>query len=309
MIRMLLGSMAWIAISGSAITGSLAAAQERPIWPLSVKGAGGDVVEPASEPREIEGRHVAGRPVLRLTDIRTASLEVFPADPATATGTAVIVCPGGGYRILAYDLEGTEVATWLQGIGVTALVLKYRVPKAEGEQPGERPLEDLQQAIRTVRSRAEELKINPAKVGVLGFSAGGHLAVMSGMPGKKTSGEITSEASAEAASAKPDFLIPIYPAYLADSKSERPQLDPSLRFDAQTPPTFMVVTQDDADRAIGAALLMIELKKHEVPTELHIFVRGGHGYGLRVSENAVSNWPELCEAWMRAMGYLQTPLP
>lgn len=287
-----------VAIGGTAITGSSTAAQEREIWPLPVEGAEGDA-ESASQPRRLEGPEVAGRSVLRLTDISAASLEVFPADPAQATGTAVIVCPGGGYRILAYDLEGTEVAAWLQGIGVTALVLKYRVPKAEGEQPGERPLEDLQQAIRTVRSRAAELKIDTAKVGVLGFSAGGHLAVTSGMQRSKT-----SEESTEAVSARPDFLIPIYPAYLADSKSERPQLDPSLRFDAQTPPTFMVVTQDDADRAIGAALLMIELKKHEVPTELHVFVRGGHGYGLRISENAVSEWPELCETWMRAMGYL-----
>lgn len=286
-------------VSGVAISGSSATAQEREIWPLPANDSEGDARQPASEPRRLEGREVAGRSVLRLTDITEASLEVFPADPAMATGTAVIVCPGGGYRILAYDLEGTEVATWLQGIGVTALVLKYRVPTAEGEQPGERPLEDLQQALRTVRSRAEELKIDPTKVGVLGFSAGGHLAITSG-----TKQDKTSEDSPETAFARPDFLIPIYPAYLVDKESERPQLAPSLQFDSHTPPTFMAVTQDDADRAVGAALLMIELKKHEVPAELHIFVRGGHGYGLRLSENAVSRWPELCEDWMRAMGYL-----
>src|SRR5690606_21238983 len=143
-------------------------------------------------------------------------------------------CPGGGYRILAYDLEGTEVATWLQGIGVTAFVITYRVPKAEGEQPGEPPLRDMQQAIRPGRSRAAELKLAAAKVGVLGFSAGVHLAVLSGMQQKKT-----NEGAAEALSARPDFLIPIYPAYLVDSKSERPQLDPALRVGAQTPPTFM----------------------------------------------------------------------
>ncbi|WP_164103808.1 alpha/beta hydrolase [Candidatus Laterigemmans baculatus] len=286
-------------VCGAAFGGPAAGADEREVWPLPVKGAEGDVQESSTEPRRIEGREVAGRPVLRLTDISRASLEVFPADPATATGTAVIVCPGGGYRILAYDLEGTEVAAWLQGIGVTALVLKYRVPKAEEEKPGERPLEDLRQALRLVRERSDELKIDPTKVGVLGFSAGGHLAVSSA-----TVPEESAADSPQAAFERPDFLIPIYPAYLADSNSERPQLDPALQFDSRTPPTFMVVTQDDADRAVGAALLMIELKKQKVPTELHIFVRGGHGYGLRVSEDAVSQWPQLCESWMRAMGYL-----
>lgn len=281
-----------------ALVASPASGQEREIWPLSPTDVSEDA-PPPGQARRLEGAEVAGRPVLRLTDISTATLEVFPADPARATGTAVIVCPGGGYRILAYDLEGTEVAAWLQGIGITALVLKYRVPTAEGDQPGERPLEDLQKAIHTVRDRAAELDIDPAKVGVLGFSAGGHLAVMSGMQRIGV-----TESPADVAKDRPDFLIPIYPAYLVDEVSERPQLDPSLHPDAQTPPTFMAISQDDADRAIGAALLMIELKQNDVPVEMHVFVRGGHGYGLRVSEDAVSKWPELCEQWLRAMEFL-----
>lgn len=298
MIRKLALLMAMAAVASSSVLSQEPLSQSREVWTLSPTDASEDS-EPAGPARRIEGAEVAGRPVLRLTDISTATLEVFPADPTRATGTAVIVCPGGAYRILAYDLEGTEVATWLQGIGVTALVLKYRVPTAEDEQPGERPLEDLQQALRTVRSRADELDIDPRKVGVLGFSAGGHLAVMSGMQ----QGDVR-ERPANAAKARPDFLIPIYPAYLVDEVAERPQLDPSLRPDALTPPTFMAISQDDADRAVGAALLMIEMKQHDVPVELHVFVRGGHGYGLRVSEDAVSRWPELCEQWMRAMGFL-----
>lgn len=279
-------------------TGSAAVAQDRQVWTVS-EDSGAEAAAVPGEARQLDGGQVAGRPVLRLTDVTTPTLEIFPADPARATDTAVIICPGGGYRILAYDLEGTEVAAWLQGLGITALVLKYRVPAAEGEQRGKRPLEDLRQALRMVRSRAGELNIDPQKIGVLGFSAGGHLAVMSAMQ-PATTAEDVNEVSTE----RPNFLIPIYPAYLVDTESERPQLDPSLRIDEKTPPTFMVVTQDDADRAIGTALLMVELKQHEIPAELHVFVRGGHGYGLRVSEDAVSRWPELCERWLRAMGYL-----
>ena len=210
----------------------------------------------------------------------------------------MIVCPGGGYSILAYDLEGTEIAEWLQGIGVTALVLKYRVPKLEGEEPGQRPLMDLQRAVRTVRSRAGELKIDPAKIGVLGFSAGGHLVVMAGTQYARSAYEPQDDVDSQ--SAKPDFLIPIYPAYLADSDAVPPKLRDAIVVTKDTPPTFLTVTHDDDDRGVGAALLSMELKRHDVPCELHIFVQGGHGYGLRESENAVSHWPHLCEQWLRA---------
>lgn len=277
--------------------------QEREIWRLPVSDSP-SAPTAAARARRLEGAEVAGRPVMRLTDVSMATLEIFPADPARATGTAVIVCPGGGYGILAYDLEGTEIAEWLQGLGVTALVLKYRVPGAEDEAPGERPLEDLQQAIRAVRARAAELNVDPEKVGVLGFSAGGHLTVMSGTPQSRASAGEKSDRAADTADTRPNFLIPIYPAYLVEPESNPPRLDPSLQPDSSTPPMFMAITQDDADRAIGAALLMIELKRHEVPVELHVFVRGGHGYGLRPSDNAVSQWPRLCEQWMRAMGFL-----
>ncbi len=268
------------------------------LWDGAAPGASSEPLEP----RNIDGAQVAGRSILRLTDIDTPSLEVFPADPAHTSGAAVIVCPGGGYSILAYDLEGTEIAEWLQGIGVTALVLKYRVPKLEGEEPGQRPLMDLQRAIRTVRSCAAELKINPAKIGVLGFSAGAHLAVMAATQYTRSAYE--SQDDVDKQSAKPDFLIPIYPAYLADSDAVPPKLRDAIVVSKETPPTFLTVTHDDADRGIGAALLSIELKRNEVPCELHIFVQGGHGYGLRESENAVSQWPQACEKWLRALNII-----
>ncbi|MHB8969101.1 MAG: alpha/beta hydrolase [Pirellulaceae bacterium] len=266
------------------------------------EGAAPGAPTPSLEPKNIEGAKVAGRSLLRLTDIDTPSLEVFPADPAHAADAAVIVCPGGGYSILAYDLEGTEIAEWLQGIGVTALVLKYRVPKLEGEEPGERPLMDLQRAIRTVRSRADELKINPEKIGVLGFSAGGHLVVMAGTQCNRSA--YAPQDDVDTHSAKPNFLIPIYPAYLVESAAVPPKLRDAIVVTKETPPTFLTVTHDDADRGIGAALLSIALKQNEVPCELHIFVQGGHGYGLRESANAVSHWPQACEQWLRAMKFI-----
>lgn len=266
-----------------------------PLWEAAPPAAR---AEPLT-PRNVEGAQVAGQPILRLTDIDTPSLEVFPADPASASGAAVIVCPGGGYSILAYDLEGTEIAQWLQGIGVTALVLKYRVPKQEGEEPGTRPLMDLQRAIRLVRSRAAALQIDPHKIGVLGFSAGGHLVVTAGT--QYATSAYPPQDDVDAHIARPDFLIPIYPAYLADSDAATPRLRDEITVTKETPPAFVAVTHDDADRGIGAALLSIEMKRHEVPCELHIFVKGGHGYGLRKSENAVSQWPQLCEQWLKAM--------
>ncbi|MHB0957773.1 MAG: alpha/beta hydrolase [Pirellulaceae bacterium] len=274
-----------------------AVGQERQVLRLWEGVAPGPPTQPM-EPRNIDGAEVAGRSILRLTDIDTPSLEVFPADPAHASGAAVIVCPGGGYSILAYDLEGTEIAQWLQGIGVTALVLKYRVPKLEGEEPGQRPLMDLQRAIRTVRSRAGEMKIHPQKIGVLGFSAGGHLIMLAGT--QYSCSTYLPQDEVDTQSAKPDFLIPIYPAYLADSNAVPAKLRDAIVVTKETPPAFLTVTHDDADRGIGAALLSIELKRNEVPCELHIFVQGGHGYGLRESDNAVSQWPRLCEQWLRA---------
>ncbi len=274
------------------------------LWEGAAPDVSGNVPANSSsmQERNVGGAEVAGRSILRLTDIDAPSLEVFAADPAHATGAAVIVCPGGGYSILAYDLEGTEIAEWLQGLGITALVLKYRVPKLTDEEPGTRPLMDLQRALRIVRSRAAEWKLDPNKIGVLGFSAGGHLTVAAGTQGDKPSYTLVDAIDQE--SAKPDFLIPIYPAYLVDSESSPPKLRDAIVVTKETPPAFLAVTQDDADRGIGAALFSIELKRNNVPCELHIFVKGGHGYGLRESENAVSQWPQACELWMRAIGII-----
>jgi acetyl esterase/lipase len=241
--------------------------------------------------------------VERIALVTEPTLTIFRAPASRANGAAVVVCPGGGYNILAWDLEGTEIAEWLNSIGVTAAVLKYRVPRRDGTLPHAAPLQDAQRALRHVRHQANTWGIDPSRIGILGFSAGGNLAVMAGVDWDRTTYPRID--AIDDLSCRPDFLIPVYPAYLGDEDKAGP-LSPLIRVTEKTPPTFLVVTHDDKLRGVNAALFYIELKKAKVPAELHIFTRGGHGYGLRESADAVSQWPKLCEAWLRAQGLLKT---
>ncbi len=238
---------------------------------------------------------------LRIPVVTEPTLTLFQAPAGKANGAAVVVCPGGGYNILAWDKEGTEIAEWLNGLGVTAAVLKYRVPRRDPKEPHVAPLRDGQRALRLVRQNAKAWGVDPARVGILGFSAGGHLAVMAGMAwGQSTYPKLDA---ADELSARPDFVLPIYPAYLGDEKKAGP-LSPLLTITPKTPPMFIAVTHDDQLRGVNAALLYAELKKADVAAELHIFTRGGHGYGMRPSEDPVSGWPKLAEGWLRAMKYI-----
>lgn len=264
------------------------------LWPGRAPGDAADFGPEREEPGK-----PGQRPVKRLTGVTEPSITLFRA--ARSTGAGVVIAPGGGYNILAWDLEGTEVAAWLNSIGVTAVVLKYRVPRRDKEHPHAAPLQDAQRAIRLVRRNAKAWGIDPDRLGMLGFSAGGHLTVMAGTHWDEQTYEPIDEA--DQLSCRPDFLIPIYAAYLGDPQ-EPLKLNPLVRVTAKTPPVFMAVTYDDENRGAQAALLLAELKKYAVPAELHVFLRGGHGYGLRPSEDAVSGWPRLCEQWLRAGGWL-----
>jgi acetyl esterase/lipase len=239
--------------------------------------------------------------IVRLPLITDPTLTLFRPPAGQANGVGIIVCPGGGYNILAWNLEGTEVAEWLNSIGVTAVVLKYRVPRRDPARPHAAPLQDAQRAIRHVRQHAADWGIDAGRVGILGFSAGGNLAVMAATHWDEET--YPKRDALDELSCRPDFVVPIYPAYLGDEKNPGP-LSPSIRVTAKTPPVFMTVTHDDVLRGMNAAQLYVELKKANVPAELHIFSRGGHGYGLRKPENAVSQWPKLCEQWLRAQGYI-----
>jgi len=278
--------------------GQLAAAEPIVVklWP---RGAPGETKNIGPE-RVLPDRGT--KKVTRLTDVSVPTLTVFKPESAQANGCAVVICPGGGYSILAWDLEGTEVAQWLNSLGVTGVVLKYRVPRRDQDAPYKAPLQDAQRAMRLTRQHATEWGIDPDRIGILGFSAGGNLTVMAATHWDETT--YLPQDDADGLSCRPDFMVPIYPAYLFD-KQDKSRLSPLVKVGKKTPPAFIALTNDDKDRAAYAALLYVALKRAGVPAELHVFLKGGHGYGLRPSDNAVSGWPALCAKWLRAMGLLE----
>ncbi len=241
----------------------------------------------------------AKKPVTRISNVTKPSMTVCPPPANTPnTGAAVVVCPGGGYNILAYDLEGSEVAEWLNSIGVTAFVLKYRVPRREGRPKHRAPLQDAQRAISLVRSNAEAWGVDPERIGILGFSAGGHLAAAASTNFKTRQYAPIDEADRE--SCRPDFTVLVYPAYMLEGE----KLVSELPVAKDAPPAFMVHAGDDKHLAEGSVAYYLALRKHGVAGELHVHPGGGHGFGLRPSEYPVSAWPRQCAAWMRATGIL-----
>ncbi|QDT08457.1 alpha/beta hydrolase [Planctomycetes bacterium K23_9] len=240
----------------------------------------------------------------RIAYIKRASLTHFPAPADKANGCGVVICPGGGYNILAWDHEGVQIAQWFNSIGVSAFVLKYRVPRRIPDKIHWEPMQDVQRAIRVVRHNAKKYDIDPNRIGTLGFSAGGHLTVMSGVQYETNCYERVDKA--DDLSCRPNFICPIYCAYLGNNYDDRKEIElgPLVTVTKDTPPTFMAVTWDDALRGAQSALLFARLRQHDVPAELHAFTKGGHGYGMRPSKNAVSHWPQHLQAWMQTQGLL-----
>jgi acetyl esterase/lipase len=271
------------------------------LWPGS---APGDTVTlpPEADQTKPADKLIAGRPIIKLGNVSTPTIAIYSPDPAKNTGAAVLVCPGGGYSILALDLEGTEVCEWLNSIGVTGVLLKYRVPKRAGTEKHGPPLQDAQRALGLVRSRAGELGVDPRRIGVLGFSAGGHLAaVLSNQHAMRTYPAIDA---AYAVSCRPDFTVLIYPAYLT-VKEQHDAVAPELPVSAtNTPPTFIAMTEDDTVRVETGLFYYLALKNAKVPAEMHLYPRGGHGYGLRRTENDVTAWPDRAAVWMKTSGFL-----
>lgn len=231
----------------------------------------------------------------KVTKVTKPTVTVFKPDPAKDTGAAVVICPGGGYHILAYDLEGTEVAAWLNEIGITGVVLHYRVPRAKEGEPHVNPLKDAQRAIRLTRAHAEDWKIDPDKVGILGFSAGGNLAAVTSNADESAYEPVDE---VDQIDARPDFALLIYPAYL-NIGGQGIELTPQTSVDEKTPPTFLVHTSDDRVSSTGSAAYYYGLKQNNVPAEMHIFPQGGHGYGLRPTEQRVTQWPKLASGWLQ----------
>lgn len=269
-----------------------------PLWP---NGASTPSSGPETDITKPTDRLVEGKPLAHLTNISKPTLAFYPAPAANNTGATIVVFPGGGYRILAYDLEGTEVCSWLNSIGVNCVLVKYRVPNEKRYPDDASDLEDAQQAIRITRSRAPEWHLDPHRIGVLGFSAGGHLVVILGNhPDFIRSGESSSNIPV---SARPDFVVAIYPAYLAEPPALT-QLARGIDPGANTPPTFLLQAEDDPVHEENVLVYFQALKQLKVPAELHVYAEGGHGYGLRPSALPVTHWPKLVETWLHTIHVL-----
>ena len=244
---------------------------------------------------------IAGKPVMRITDVQP-QIAVYEPPEAKNTGAAVVVFPGGAYRILAYDLEGTEVCTWLNSLGIACVLTKYRVPVMARYPESTVDLEDAQQAMRLTRMHAAEWHIDPTRIGVLGFSAGGHLAVVlsnhADYQPTPANPLINSQIDA-----RPNFAMVIYPGYL-NNPSHPGTLSPGVEPNASTPPTFLVQAEDDPVHEENALYYFQALKEAHVPAELHLFAQGGHGYGLRPTDLPVTHWPVYAEVWLHTIHVL-----
>lgn len=267
------------------------------VWPGAVPGAAVNLPAEA-DTNTPKDPLIAGRPIVRLGNVATPTVTLF-APKGKNTGAAVVVFPGGGYRILAIDLEGTEVCDWLNDAGIACILLKYRVPDSGPYPKSAAALEDAQRAMGLVRQHAVEWKIDPNRVGVLGFSAGGHLvAALSTHFDKRVYEQVDT---ADKLSCRPDFAVVVYPGYLAladKNFAPNPEINPT----ANTPPTFIVQAEDDPVHVENALVYYQALKNAKVPAELHIFSEGGHGYGLRKTKLPVTSWPELVERWLKTIG-------
>jgi acetyl esterase/lipase len=254
------------------------------LWPGKVPGELKDKKEAVIDTSQKDN-------IIRFTEVTNPAVEVFLPDPAIRNGSAVIVCPGGGYKVLAYDLEGTEIAAWLNKLGFAAFVLQYRIPdKKEGA------LQDVQRAMRIIRMNAAKWSINSEKIGVMGFSAGGSLSARAGtLFNKKTYSPVDK---ADSLSCRPSFTMLIYPAYL--DQGPNLTLTPELQINNEVPPMYIFQTADD--QYGNSALVMAgALRDKKIPVELHLLPAGGHGYGLRPGKPAAETWPVLAEKWLKSL--------
>jgi acetyl esterase/lipase len=252
------------------------------------------------------------------TDVSRPTMTVY-APKGHNSGVAVVVFPGGGYQVLAMDLEGTEICDWLTSRGITCVLLKYRVPDSgptmkNGHRyypPVQTALQDAQRTLGLVRQHAVEWHVDPHKVGVIGFSAGGHLvAAVSTHFAQRTYARVDA---ADALSSRPDFAIAVYPGHLwvhededdATRNQEDLSLRPDIRVRADTPPTFLLQAEnDDVDGVRQSLAYYVALQEAGVPTEMHLYAQGGHAFGLRPSRLPISHWPALVEQWLHTIGML-----
>jgi acetyl esterase/lipase len=269
------------------------------VWPGAAPGA---VANPPAEADTTTAKDnlIAGRPVVRLGNVSTPTLTLYQPKGQN-TGAAVVVFPGGGYKILAIDLEGAEVCDWLNSAGITCLVLKYRVPASGPYPKSAAALEDAQRALGLVRLHAADWGVDPNRIGVLGFSAGAHLAAaLSTHFDQRLYKPLDA---ADKTSCRPDFAVIVYPGYLALANKDfapNPDIVPTEK----TPPQFIVQAEDDPVHVENAMVYFMALKNAKVAAELHIYAEGGHGCGLRRTALPVTTWPQAVETWLRTIKIL-----
>ncbi len=289
-----------------AMTTSAARAEEPAttlnLWPGKPPGETKELPPEADTTKDTDNL-IAGRRLQRIGNVSTPSLAIYRPAPDKDTGASVVICPGGGHHILAYDLEGTEVAEWLNTIGVTGIVLKYRVPARDQEKRWLAAVQDGQRAVSLTRSKAEEWKLDPKRIGILGFSAGGETAGLTAILEER---QYEAVDDVDQVSSRPDFAVLIYAGGFAEKDS--PTLKPYVKLTSNTPPMFLVHAIDDPVPVANSLLLTLGLKQANVPAELHVYSTGGHGYGLRKTEQPVTHWADRCGEWMRESGLLtRTP--
>jgi acetyl esterase/lipase len=276
------------------------------IWPGAVPDP--QAVKGPEETITVTDRPVAGEPWTNVEPVIQPTMTVF-SPTGRNTGVAVVVFPGGGYQTLAIDLEGTEVCDWLTSKGITCVLLKYRVP-GDGVIPHSGPypdspvaLEDAQRTMGLVRVHASEWGVDPNRIGVLGFSAGGHLvAAISTHFGRRLYPHIDA---ADNVSCRPDFAVAIYPGHMTEHTAKSFQLNPYVPVSGRTPPTFLLQNEDDpVDDVENSLVYYAALKKAGVPVEMHLYAEGGHAFGLRRTKFPVTAWPRLVETWLQTIGMI-----
>jgi acetyl esterase/lipase len=272
------------------------------LWPAKPPGEMKELPPEQDLWNDAKDKPVGDRKIIKLTNVSIPTLTIYQPAPEKATGTAVIICPGGGHHILAFDHEGTEAAEWLASLGVTGIVLKYRVPARSPEKRWEAAVQDAQRAVSFVRSQAAEWKLDASRIGVLGFSAGGETAGLTALfLNERTYASVDA---VDQAACRPDFAMLLYPGGFVE-KENLTKLRDYVKVSKETPPIFMVHAYNDNVPVQNCLALALELKRANVSTELHMYATGGHGYGMRQTGEPVNHWPQRAEDWLRKHGWLK----
>jgi acetyl esterase/lipase len=270
------------------------------VWPGTPPGETKTLPPEADQTKDTD-KLIAGRRIIKLGNVSRPQLAVFRPAREKDTGAAVVICPGGGFNILAYDLEGTEVAEWLNSLGVTGIVLKYRVPARDPERRWLAAVQDAQRAMSIVRSRAGDWGLDPKRIGILGFSAGGATAAYTALAGEKR--HYSPIDTADTVACQPDFALLIYTAGFVERGQTTMRAD--ITVPKETPPFFLVHAFDDGVPVQNSLLLASEVRKQGGSAEVHVYDTGGHGYGLRhVPELPVTTWPARAAEWLARRGLL-----